>query len=118
MVATIREEDNDTLPKITTNVRVSRNKTVCSDTFNRLIALKPVGIFLDEFLNNIIDHYIGTSCKHKNRALYLKLHVQPNGCLDSERCFQVIRDAHFGQGNPDIVEVCEDCLRMKRIFRE
>ena len=87
-------------------------------TIDRLNAIRPPSLFMDDFVNNILDYYLGTDCKHKHRCLYLKLHLKDNGFLDVSKSMDVLRDAHFGQGNPDIVEVCEDCLRMKRIFEK
>lgn len=102
--------------KNNTNVKQLVNRTISKETLERLQTLKPINLFMDEFVNNILDYYTGTNCKHSHRCLYLKLHLKDNGCLDATRSISTLGDAHFGKGNPDIVEVCEDCLRVKRIF--
>ena len=104
--------------KKTSKVKQLINRTISNETLERLQTLKPSNLFLDEFVNNMLDHYTGTNCEHEHRCLYLKLHLKDNGFLNVSKSMDVLRDAHFGQGNPDIVEVCEDCLRMKRIFEK
>ena len=105
------------ITKYTSEVKKVLNRTITNETLQRLQTIKPDNIFIDEFVNNLLDYYIGSNCQHEHQCFYLKLCLKDNGCIDAERCFQVIRDAHFGKGNPDIVVVCEDCLKMKRRFK-
>lgn len=86
-------------------------------TIARLDELHPKSMTTDEFVNKLIDHYIGTDCQHRNQHLYLQLPVDENHMLDRDAAFTRLNNVCFGKETPCLVRGCPDCGRMSIVKR-
>ena len=93
-------------------------KFISTKTIARLDELQPDTIDADEFINRLLDHYIGTDCQHRNQHLYLQLPVDENHMLDRDAAFTRLNNICFGKETPCLVRGCPDCGRMSIVKRQ
>lgn len=85
---------------------------------DRIRLAKPDDVKLVEFVEFMVENYLGTDCEHKHQLLCLVLPVDPVGYLDVPKAHELIESINIGRKPDCLVRVCPNCLRLKRIFKE
>jgi hypothetical protein len=88
-----------------------------SHTINKIKLAKPDNVRLEEFVEFMVENYLGTDCEHKHQLLCLILPVNVLGYLDVGKAHELIESINIGRKPNCLVRVCPDCLRLKRIFK-
>ena len=86
-------------------------------TIARLDEVHPESMNTDEFVNRLLDHYLGIDCNHSKQGLYLRLPVDENHMLDKDAAFALLNRICFGEETPNLVRGCPDCGRMSIVKR-
>lgn len=87
-------------------------------TINKIRFAKPDNVRLEEFVEFMVENYLGTDCEHKHQLLCMVLPVGPAGYLDVGKAHELIESINIGRKPDCLVRVCPECLRLKRIFEK
>lgn len=98
--------------------RAAYRTEISTDVLYKLRDLLPQNVSMDEFIQKMISHYLGTDCPHEKQKLCLELPTDSEGYLDMKKTIDLIHEIRFGKKHDKLMVVCTGCMRAKRIYNQ